>query len=451
MFLENISLKNFKCFPDNNIKLSRLTLLLGANSSGKSSIIYSLLTSLQSEFFPLDLSLNGSLITLGDYNAIAFQHNSEAPIEIGLTFAENEKLKFIYKGVFAKSQKTRMPFFKRGEMRSPILCLNIEKHDQYKVEWKYDESYNPTEKKIDENKIRIVTDLIKAKYVAEKNKKEMKSIDKMLRDYFKVPASSGSFSFSTPSQLLSDQGVIKFANLAIHIKAMADNLEHFNRSFNYVGSFRLEPQRSYYHISKEDLKVKRDGANHIEQILNWHELNSPELSLLTNYLKNIGLISVLKTKRLKGGTFEVRVKTKNTSVPVSLPDVGFGVGQVLPILVADLQLPKGGTFVISQPEIHLHPSVQADLANHFVNRSQKDDMKYIIETHSEYLINRLRLLIAKRKISPKDVSIVYLSSCADGMTLHEIIFHPDGRIEGAPKDFFQTYMMDVMNLALEAK
>jgi predicted ATPase len=149
--------------------------------------------------------------------------------------------------------------------------------------------------------------------------------------------------------------------------------------------------------------------------------------------------------------FELSVRTSKTAVPVSLADVGFGIGQLLPILVADLQLPRGGTLAISQPEIHLHPSVQADIAEYFVNRALSKRSRYIIETHSEYFLNRLRLLVAQGKLSPDDLSILYLSQDGTQIKSHKIKFNPDGRIEGAPKDFFQTYMLDVMNIAIEAK
>src|SRR5262249_6761432 len=88
----------------------------------------------------------------------------------------------------------------------------------------------------------------------------------------------------------------------------------------------------------------------------------------------------------------------------SIADVGFGISQVLPVLMADVALPKDSTLAVNQPEVHLHPSSQAMLGNYFASRL--DRRNYIIETHSEYLINRLRLLVVKGDLATEDVSII---------------------------------------------
>lgn len=149
-------------------------------------------------------------------------------------------------------------------------------------------------------------------------------------------------------------------------------------------------------------------------------------------LARLRLLSAIRAAKLQDGLFQMKVRPNIRSVPVSLADVGFGIGQLLPILVADLQLPKGGTLAVSQPEIHLHPSVQADLAEHFVRRALGSGNRYIIETHSEYFLNRLRLLIAKEKLSPADLAVVYLSNDGTQTTAYNITFSSNGRIEGAP-------------------
>ena len=123
----------------------------------------------------------------------------------------------------------------------------------------------------------------------------------------------------------------------------------------------------------------------------------------------------------------------------------------MPIIVADLQLGKGSTLLISQPEIHLHPNVQAELANYFLNNMLDMNKRYIIETHSEYLLNRFRYLITKGLIKEEQLNVYYLRNINDKTQTFRIFFKKNGKIEGAPKDFFDTYMMDVMNIAMTAK
>jgi predicted ATPase len=121
------------------------------------------------------------------------------------------------------------------------------------------------------------------------------------------------------------------------------------------------------------------------------------------------------------------------------------------LLVADLQLGKNSTFMTSQPEIHLHPRIQAEYVNHLVKSAKSSNKRYVIETHSEYLLNRFRLLIAKGKIKSEDVAVYYLTRSGTHVRSYRLTFEKDGTIRGAPKGFFETYMMDAMEIALHAE
>jgi predicted ATPase len=109
------------------------------------------------------------------------------------------------------------------------------------------------------------------------------------------------------------------------------------------------------------------------------------------------------------------------------------------------------TLIVAQPEIHLHPNVQAKLSDYFVRKVKNQNKRYIIETHSEYLLNRLRLLIVKGEIAADDVAVYYFENSKKGTSKHTIEFTKDGQIKNAPKGFFDTYMMDVMDIALQAE
>jgi hypothetical protein len=144
----------------------------------------------------------------------------------------------------------------------------------------------------------------------------------------------------------------------------------------------------------------RDGRNTVGQIADWQKNGASQIEELANALSKLNLLSHVRTAPLGSGLFQVKARPRSNSVPASLPDVGFGIGQLLPVLVADLQLPKEGILAVCQPEIHLHPSVQADLAEHFVRSIHSRKTRYIIETHSEYFLNRLRALVAKGTLKP---------------------------------------------------
>jgi hypothetical protein len=453
MYLDRLSLKNFKCFSDQELTLSKITLLLGANSTGKSTLIYSLLAALQSDQFPLTLSANGALVTLGDFRAISYLHRPDHHVTIGLMFGGHQLGVISFRGIFESSPKTGMPQMTESELGSPTLSLKVTKDDKYKADWKYDNTRDPLQKMRESSSFKKLFQAFAeiSKELSKKNKQGLAAEQPYIEDFFGIPPENGSFSFASPSEFFKRLGSPRYVRLGPHLALLTNSLVEFQRGFNYLGSFRLEPQRTYYQVSKGNLKVERNGTNYIEQINAWEEKKASELNQLKRSLRSLGLLSNIRTTRLRSGMFELSVRTSKTAVPVSLADVGFGIGQLLPILVADLQLPRGGTLAISQPEIHLHPSVQADIAEYFVNRALSKRSRYIIETHSEYFLNRLRLLVAQGKLSPDDLSILYLSQDGTQIKSHKIKFNPDGRIEGAPKDFFQTYMLDVMNIAIEAK
>jgi len=220
--------------------------------------------------------------------------------------------------------------------------------------------------------------------------------------------------------------------------------------YSFISSFRFNPSRTYLEKSLMDLKVGKFGEGFEDQLLDWQGSNPAKWAELQDVLAKMNLLTELKTNRQGNGGFDIKVKIKPSSPYASLDDVGFGISQFLPIIVADLQLENDSTLIVSQPEIHLHPSVQAKFGDYLVQQINRTDKNYIIETHSEYLINHLRLLVATGELSVEDISVYYLDFDGIKSTVYPIHFHPNGVLEGAPEDFFQTYMMDVMGIALAA-
>ena len=93
-------------------------------------------------------------------------------------------------------------------------------------------------------------------------------------------------------------------------------------------------------------------------------------------------------------------------VRFNLVDVGYGVSQALPILVDTLQRPAADeVFLLQQPEVHLHPRAQAELGSFFVSQAGKK-RRFVIETHSDYLVDRVRMEIRRGNIRAQDVSLL---------------------------------------------
>jgi len=439
MPIHRISLKNFKCFKETDVELSRITVLTGENSSGKSSLIYGILAPFQSNGFPFYLSPNGKYVNMGDFRNISFNNSINNEIEIDTSgYLRQDEGDYNFKTIWEFDKNSKMPVLKQMEYDHFYIdgCQIKKDKDKYLITFT---------KNADYRKFEIAC----SDQMPEKERRR-------IQETF---------------ELVESPHGIRFKNLDdiqyIHTKLLDDAFVDFSQPIygygkyfiNFIGPFRLPPERTYYRKAKAEERVGTSGEGYIDQILEWEHQKAPEFNKLISILKKLELIHSLKTKQLKGGRFEINVKTKSKGVWASLTDVGFGISQFLPIIVADLQLgiavshedyTTESTLILAQPEIHLHPSVQASLADYFVNQIKETGKQYIIETHSEYFLNRLRLDIVKGKLDPADISVYYFEPSPDGSITYRIEFTKDGQIKNAPKGFFDTYFIDTMDIALYA-
>ena len=247
-----------------------------------------------------------------------------------------------------------------------------------------------------------------------------------------------------------EKDILKISEKMAYFLDWMSDLE-FGTILNFIGSYRIYPERTYYQKPKSSRQISTSGEGYIDQILEWQEKKDEEFNQLITILKELKILYDVKPQKIGGGRFDLKVKVKRGSNWASLADVGFGVSQLLPIIVADLQLVDNSSLIMSQPETHLHPSIQAELGTYFVKQVNQSEKQYIVETHSEYLINRLRLCIVKGEIKPEDVAVYYFENTVkEGSIAHRIEFTKQGQILNAPQGFFDTYMMDTMNIALNA-
>lgn len=147
--------------------------------------------------------------------------------------------------------------------------------------------------------------------------------------------------------------------------------------------------------------------------------------------------------------YEVLVRTRGSSSEVKISDVGFGVSQVLPALVQAFYCPPNSTVWMEQPEIHLHPQVQASLADVFIaaTTAREDgkprDVQLIIESHSEHFLQRLQRRVAEEQISSDDVAIYFCERGDKDAQLVPLKLNSYGEIENWPDNFFGDEMGDL--------
>ena len=169
----------------------------------------------------------------------------------------------------------------------------------------------------------------------------------------------------------------------------------------------------------------------------------PELVKETNeWLKKLDIGYKLEVKAIgtdSGDLFEVRLidTRRSDRVSVALSDVGFGVSQLLPFIVQSL-VAEEQIISIEQPEVHVHPKLQADIGDLLAEAIKEPRQnRFIIETHSEHLILRLQRLIYKGELKPEDVSVIYVSRGLEGAKAERLRLDEEGDfIDEWPNGFF---------------
>lgn len=223
-------------------------------------------------------------------------------------------------------------------------------------------------------------------------------------------------------------------------------------SVNYIGPLRQRPTRKPHVWSgNTPSKVGSDGAEFAQALL------SPQgrrrtLRDVAASLQRMRLANVFEIEPFAPGSehVEFRLKTNRASTPVLLPDVGFGVSQVLPILVLCYYADEGSTLVIEQPELHLHPAAQSELADVLIDVVKNRNMQIILESHSEHLLRRLQRRIAEGQFEAGDAALYFCEMDNGASKCTPLELTSEGFIKNWPKDFFGDEMGDIAAISEEA-
>lgn len=251
--------------------------------------------------------------------------------------------------------------------------------------------------------------------------------------------------------------VLDQSALPVYIDTAVSNIQrYFSRNVKYLGPLRDEPKPVYPHSGATDPKDVGFKGEHTAAVLEIYKkhdvtyispsdldnekpkiINGQLIDAVLEWLEYMGVVKNVKTiDRGKLG-HELKVQLEGGSSYHDLTNVGVGVSQVLPILVLSLLAEKNSTLIFEQPELHLHPRVQTRLADFFVSMIHLNK-QCILETHSEYFINRLRYrsVVSNSDDISRNV-IMYFVEQEDGRSSYSPVkINSYGVIEEWPKGFF---------------
>ena len=207
----------------------------------------------------------------------------------------------------------------------------------------------------------------------------------------------------------------------------------------YIRPLRAYPERLYIFGGNNGEQVGQGGKN-IADVL----YTKPDvLNAVNKQFELFDLGYEIKISNFKdeetsdlSDVFAIRLIDRYTKVNVSLLDVGFGISQILPVIIQSV-LSRNKTIVIEQPEIHIHPRLQAQLGSLLAESVKSFGNRFIIETHSEHLLLRLQKLIRNGELSHEDIAVVYVDRGKNGSQCLELRIDSEGDfIDEWPNGFF---------------
>lgn len=188
----------------------------------------------------------------------------------------------------------------------------------------------------------------------------------------------------------------------------------------HLPGLRGNPERIYKSIST-GLRYPGTFENYTASIIHeWQEMKDKRLKTLTDTLRTLGLTGHVATKKMGDVGIEVQVgrilhNGDERNDLVNIVDVGFGVSQVLPVLVAVIAAEPGRLVYIEQPELHLHPRAQVALAQVLVDAAKRG-VRVVAETHSSLLLLGIQTLVAEGDLPPELVKLHWFTRREDGVT-----------------------------------
>ncbi|HEY3489181.1 MAG TPA: AAA family ATPase [Candidatus Deferrimicrobiaceae bacterium] len=423
--ITGFSVSNFKAIKKTaEINIKPITIICGKNSSGKSSLIQSLLLLKQTLDAPrinaVEMSLEGEYLHYAHLSDIAHglpQPNS-AKIEYRF-FVQPDKMPSGYFGIVFR-QSGRVKKSKKGPYVSEMYWGN---------------------KDIGHKQIKLENDKLK---IGSKVFLDLINEDKS--STYKLPAELTLFRFLPEAILVeTDKGKNRFVGVETSkaIMVYAKELFHFINQIRYLSPLRAVPQRAYLQFSSQDEDIAIDGSNSAMYL--WHNKDKkvafageskPLLVAVNECLKAIGLDQEISVKRTNRILYQLTARLPGSSkkmVPIS--DVGFGYSQILPMIIRGLSVRGDILTIYEQPEIHLHPSSAGKIAD-VLFIFAKDGRRSIVETHSADLINKLRLRIVENNELSKLVNVVFIEPDSTGdVNIRQFEFNEDGMPPDWPDGF----------------
>lgn len=450
--LNYLKIKNFKGWKDTGpIQMSPITLFFGANSSGKSSI---------GQF----LMMLKQTVENADRKTVLYPDGKNTAVQLGS-----------FQDMVYHHDVQQMISFNYVWTNSNRLIFNIESDQNFTGElMSFESSVRFVENAIVLNSFHYVLindgqDALSVGMYRDENAHyslRSNSRNLYLNPLIRNPGSKDGLGTPVRFYGFPDE-VVAYYQHAEFVQLLNLWHEKLFRSLFYLGPMRTKADRLYTWMGNAPESVGYSGEYTIPAILAARgrklsmgpdQTEQPFEAIIANALQTMGLIESFKVSPISDQRqeYEVKICTRGSEDEVNLTDVGFGISQVLPVLVQCFYAPQGSIILMEQPEIHLHPSAQSALADVMIDvinsceNGQPRNIQLIIESHSEHFLRRLQRRIAEDVVSQDKVSAYFANITKTPATLDPLELDKYGNIRNWPDNFFGDEMTDITKQAQAA-
>ena len=411
--------QNFKSWQDTgDLRFAPITGFFGANSSGKTSILQALLMLKQTaerprkypshENEPLYFGDDESLVNLGGFNDVIHQHRQDLTLDVSMSWKSAKEIEIDKHLTDSLSFSTSL----RNQSGHPVL--QAYRYSANEQEWQLRNNGQAYTFKFPDFLVKTGS-----------------------RAYSADPIWSYPFRF---------YGVDNPDSRYSTLKPLIDALENLFERILYLGPLRDNPRPQYNWTGKPPEGVGRYGEEMVSALFSSRIQLANLDEHVPNWLQSLGLIHsyrlapVPRTQK----DYEFLVTKHEGGPEVRLTDVGFGVSQVLPVLILCYYAPEGTILILEQPEAHLHPKVQSELADVLVDVVKNRNIQIILESHSEHLLHRVMLRTAEEKLCVDDTALYFCQINEGASEIEPLQVDEYGNIGNWPEEFFGDVTGDLI-------
>lgn len=467
--ITNLKLGNFRVFNEPvSVRFRPITVLIGRNNAGKSSIIKFLLMLQQSLGLdsPDFLNPEGEKVKLGNFDGLRNSLSKRNLLEFLLEVETSKMPHHLDEILYTLNQATAENFGADGgnaPASAPVVKTQTAR--DFKVQFAVGADVPYSRARAGQHTIeaksesgltlgwkrpihRNSSSLMAFTHLAEQAKKTNGGAKKIMDRLF----SSVATEFKGEDKFRPDAEQLRFVR-DMYTEMYFEVFRSRIWEIRHIEAARQPFSRAIEAALPPEGNVGQSGkfaVPHLKQLKEAGDRQSrARIRLASDYLERTGDVKNIRFQKSKvlEAVVHATVKATNskTGATTYLSDFGFGVSQVLPVIVQGAITPKGAQFMVEQPEAQLHPTAQLELGEFFADIWNKFGVGSIIETHSSNILLRLRRLVANGAIKKEDVSVAFFEIDKEGKaTVRNLDIEPDGSMSppDLPMEFFHADILE---------